>query len=73
MKSSTLYSVLWIAWLVAFLVIEFSALLQGRPEWTLSEYVWRVEKLGATWTFLRYFVAVFCLWLFFHMAFGWWR
>lgn len=69
----TTYAVLWIAWLAAFLVIELSALWSGHPEWTLSEFTWRAERLGQAWTFLRYFLAVFLLWLAGHIVFGWWR
>lgn len=73
MKTGTIYATLWVVWLLAFLVIELTALWTGKPQFTLSEYVWRLEQLGRAWTFVRYFVAVFCLWLFLHMAFGWFR
>jgi hypothetical protein len=72
-KASTIYSILWLAWLGAFLAIELSALWSGRSDLTLSWYVWRLEKLGPTWTFIRYFVAVFLVWLTLHLVFGWWR
>jgi hypothetical protein len=39
----------------------------------LSDYVWRLEQINRTWTFLRFFVAAFCAWLFLHMTFGWLR
>ncbi len=64
------YSALWIGWLAAFLAVELSAILTGHKQYTLSEYVWRLESLGAAWTFVRYAVAAFCLWLFLHMTFG---
>ena len=73
MRTGNAYAIMWIAWLVTFLVIELSALWSGHAEWTLSEYVWRLERLGSAWTFLRYFIAAFCLWLFLHMTFGWFR
>ena len=69
----TLWSAAWIAWAVWFLGWEFTALGTGHPQWTLSEYVWRLEQLGPTWTALRYLVAAGCLWLFFHLAFGLFR
>lgn len=68
-----LYGTFWLVWLGAFLLIELTALFTGHPEFTLSEWVWRLERLGRVWTFARYFVAAFLLWLFFHLVFGWWR
>lgn len=73
MKAGNVYAALWIAWIAAFLVIELSAIVTHRDQFTLSDYVWRLEQLGSAWTFLRFFVAAFCLWLFAHMAFGWFR
>lgn len=73
MSLKTTYGVLWLLWLATFLVIELSALWSGHSELTLSEWVWRLEKLGRVWTFARYFVAAFCVWLAGHMIFGWWR
>jgi len=35
------YTVAWIAWLTAFGALELAALLDKRPEDTLSETVWR--------------------------------
>ena len=73
MKAQTLYAALWIAWIAAFAVIEFSAILTGHDQWTLSDFVWRAEHISRAWTVLRFFIAAFCVWLFFHMAFGWFR
>lgn len=73
MKGSTMYGLLWLLWIISFLVIELSALFTGHPERTLSAWVWKLEDLHHGWTFARYFIAVFCLWLFCHMAFGWFR
>jgi len=69
----TAYSAAWIAWIAWFLGWELTALLTGHGNLTLSDYVWRLEEINRGWTFLRYFTAAFCLWLFFHMAFGWLR
>lgn len=69
----TVYAALWIGWIAWFLAVEFTALGTGHPQWTLSEYVWRVEEINRGWTFLRYLVAAFCLWLALHMTFGWLR
>lgn len=73
MKTGNVYATLWILWIVAFLAIELTALWTGKSQYTLSEYVWRLERLGTAWTFIRYFICAFCLWLFCHMAFGWFR
>lgn len=67
------YPWVWIAWALLFLVLELVPLAMGKPQYTLSDYVWRLEEVNAKWTFLRYVVAVACLWLFLHMAFGWFR
>ena len=67
------YPWVWIAWIAWFLAWELGALAAGHPQWTLSDYVWRLEEVNARWTFLRYFVAVFTLWLTLHMTFGWFR
>lgn len=73
MTSSRLYAGLWLAWLAAFLAIELSAILTGQRQYTLSDYVWRLEDFSRGWTFVRYFTAAFCLWLGLHMTFGWFR
>lgn len=71
--TKTVYAVIWILWIAYFLVAELTALFSGHHELTLSDYVWRLEEVNRAWTFLRYFVAVFCLWLFLHMVFGLFR
>lgn len=73
MKVGTLYALFWIAWLALFVAIEGSALVTGHNDYTLSDYVWRLEQLGRAWTVLRFFVTAFCVWLALHMAFGWFR
>jgi hypothetical protein len=73
MTLKTVYGVLWLLWIVSFLGIELTALWTGHYQYTLSEWVWKLERLGRAWTFARYFVAAFLLWLFFHLVFGWWR
>lgn len=72
-RASLIYPLLWIAWIAAFLVIELSALWSGHPQWTLSEYVWKLEQINRSWTFLRFLIAAFCVWLFGHMVWGIWR
>lgn len=65
------YPVLWIAWIIAFLAIELTAIFTGHSQYTLSDYVWRLEQVNRAWTALRFLVCAFCAWLFFHMAFRW--
>ncbi len=72
MRPGTVYALLWITWITAFLAIELSAIFTGHSQFSLSDFVWRLEGTGRTWTFLRYFIAVFLLWLFGHMVFRWW-
>lgn len=71
MKAGTVYALLWVAWIAAFLAIEFSALFTGHSRFTLSDFVWRLEQVNGAWTLLRFAVCAFCLWLFFHMVFRW--
>lgn len=73
MRASLVYPLLWIAWIAAFLAIELSALWSGHPNWTLSEYVWKLEQINRSWTFLRFFICAFCVWLLFHLVWGFWR
>jgi hypothetical protein len=68
----------WLAWLFGgFCVYEFYSLFSGHPENTLSDTVWRWCKVTpgstiASWSFLHIIVALFMVWLFFHIIFGWW-
>lgn len=71
MRASVVYPLLWVAWIAAFLAIELSALWSGHANFTLSEYCWRLEQINRSWTFLRFFIAAFCVWLFFHLVFHW--
>lgn len=73
MRASLVYPLLWIVWVAAFLVIELSALWTGHPNFTLSEYCWRLERINTAWTFMRFFLAAFCVWLFCHLVFGLFR
>lgn len=63
----------WIIWIVSFFPIEITALLTHNARYTLSGIVWHAEALGGQWTFVRYYVAVFCVWLALHMVFGWFK
>jgi hypothetical protein len=70
---SPVYGALWLLWIAMFAAIEFTALGSGRPQDTLSEFVWRIEQLGTPFTFARYLVAALCIWLAGHFILGWWR
>lgn len=70
MKLADVYAALWIAWAAAFLAIELTSIFTGHGQFSLSAFVWRLEEINSGWTFLRYLVAAFCLWLFLHMVFG---
>ena len=70
MTAKTLWSVAWIVWVCWFIAWEGTALATRRADLTLSDYVWRLEGLGAPWTALRYLVAATCLFLFLHLVFG---
>lgn len=69
----TFYAVAWVVWIGVFFVIEGAALATGHPQDTLSDFAWRLEHLHRAWTFARFMVAAGCLWLFFHLVFGWFR
>ena len=73
MRASVVYAVLWIIWIAAFLAIELTAIGTGNTRYTLSDFIWRLEEVNGAWTFLRFAVCAFCIWLFFHLAFGWFR
>lgn len=72
------YRWIWVGWIGTFLVLEFTALIRGRSKDTLSDFVWWLCKVtpGRTdwsWTFVHLVVAFFLVWLFFHLAFGFFR
>jgi hypothetical protein len=67
------YALLWILWIAAFLAIELSAIFTAHDQYTLSDFVWRLEHINAAWTFLRFFICAFCVWLTLHMSLGWFR
>jgi hypothetical protein len=68
-----LYPYAWYVWGGLFVVFEFVPIAFKQDQYTLSEYIWRVEDYGPGWTALRYFIAAICVWLFFHLVFGWFR
>jgi hypothetical protein len=73
MTLGKLYAVLWILWVASFLCIELSAIFTGHSRYTLSDFVWHLEEINRAWTFLRFFICAFCVWLTLHMSLGWFR
>lgn len=72
------YRWLWVAWVGAFLVLEFTAIIRRQYKNTFSDFVWWLADItpGRTswnWTAVHLFIAVFLLWLFLHLAFGYFR
>lgn len=51
----TVYSVAWLVWVGVFIVLETAALINGTPNDTLSEHVWRWFGLHASgvWAVIR--------------------
>ena len=68
-----LYPWNWIAIGVLFVIFEFTPLALGKPQYTLSDYIWRLEEINARWTALRYFIVALCVFLVLHLGFGWLR
>ena len=69
----TIYGALWLGWVAYFLAVEFTAIGTGHDNYTLSDFVWRLEEINRTWTALRFALAAFCLWLLLHISLGWFR
>lgn len=63
----------WYVLAVAFIVLEFTPLALHRSQYTLSDYVWKLEEINRRWTALRFFIAALCMFLFLHLSFGWLR
>jgi hypothetical protein len=72
-RASVAYPVLWVIWIAAFFAIEMSALFTGHSQFSLSELTWRLERVHHGWTFARFLVAAFCLWLAGHLVWGLWK
>ncbi|MDX6740754.1 hypothetical protein [Actinocorallia sp. A-T 12471] len=71
------FTLAWIGWIAAFVVIEGVALARRAPGDTLSEHVWRwlrvrdARPTPLTWA-LRLLLVAGGVWLTGHLAFGWW-
>ncbi len=56
------------AWLIGW---EASAFFTGHHEVTISDFTWRLEGLG--WSFSRFFIAAALIWLTLHLSLGWFK
>lgn len=70
-----------LGWFISFIIPELMALFSGHPENTLSDNIWRLEKLVPgqaiiNWTFFHFaFTGMFiltALWLSGHFGWGLW-
>jgi hypothetical protein len=69
------YTILWIMWILAFLVIEGAAIFNKDPGDTLSEHVWKwfsVTDKGIGWRIKRVILLAFMGWLTVHFMTGGW-
>ena len=70
------YTLAWLLWGTAFLVIEGSALLSKRTGETLSEKIWSWFRVNRGWgrpavAVPRAGLLLALVWLLLHLAFGW--
>lgn len=69
------FTVAWIVWAGMFVVVEGIALVNKSKDDTLSEHVWSIFKVRqqpTKWSFARFFLAAFMVWLSGHFVLGWW-
>lgn len=67
------WSYLWLAWLLAFCVIEGIAIFDSQRGNTLSENVWAwfsIKGKGRAWRFRRFVLLSFMAWLTVHFVSG---
>ncbi|ROO85564.1 hypothetical protein EDD29_3110 [Actinocorallia herbida] len=69
------FTLSWVIWILAFVLLEGAALARRAPGDTLSEHVWRWFRVkdprptALTWV-LRAVLLTGCVWLTGHLAFG---
>lgn len=70
------WTIAWLVWIAAFGVVEGLALANRTPGDTLSEHVWKWfgvrGRNGGGWTWKRYALLAFLVWLLGHLTLGWW-
>lgn len=67
------WTLLWLGWLTAFLIIEGFALANTERGDTLSETVWRwasIKEKGAFWRLRRLLLVTLLAWLALHFLTG---
>lgn len=64
-RLNTPWPYLWLAWVIAFLVIEFWAILDGDADDTLSEHVWSLMNASS---FIGFAVVALLIWLVYHFV-----
>lgn len=74
------FTVMWVGWIAAFVVIEAVAIFNKKKGDTLSEHVWRwfgvpdeSAKVKKAFTVGRFALGAFLVWLTGHLTFGWWN
>lgn len=70
------WTVAWLAWGTAFVLIEGAALVARRTGATLSEHIWSWFRVDRGWgrpsvAIPRGALLLFLVWLLLHLAFGW--
>lgn len=72
----SIWTAAWIAWGLMFCAVEGVALANKTEGDTLSEHVWRwfgvTGKNGGGWTWKRYVLLAFLVWLTGHLAWALW-
>lgn len=70
---SSMYTLLWLVWLLMFGAIEGAALFNRRAGDTLSEHVWgwfSIKAKGTGWRARRFALLAFLAWLAAHFLTG---
>lgn len=67
----SIYTILWLLWGAAFVLVEGSAIFSHKAGNTLSETIWRWFSVkGGSWTWKRFVLLGFLAWLLIHLVFG---
>ena len=69
----SVYTGLWLIWILTFFLIELPALRNRQPGDTLSEHVWAwcsIKGKGRAWRLRRLALVILLAWLSLHMLTG---
>lgn len=68
----SIFTILWLLWGAVFLIVEGSAIfITHKTSDTLSGTIWRWFSVkGGHWTWKRFTLLGFLLWLLVHLVFG---